>query len=191
MKKFKSLVLLALAVSVLAIPPALAKSNDVADNTYNFSTVKTIQVRDLDTAKAGLANTNTAQTLNADLHSQAGITHLIVLNNPGQQTGQADIYVTAELLKYQSTDTYIPAHLEYTTTRENWIEVDDYGEYIPENTIPYSAVDMRFSVYDGHTGKIVFSRVDTRTREDSKDLRGIYNRMIDSFYVTLKDKTHK
>ena len=38
------------------------------------------------------------------------------------------------------------------------------------------------------TGKVVFSREEDRTRGSSCDLRGVYDRMVDGFYKTLKEK---
>lgn len=111
-----------------------------------------------------------------------------------------DLYVKTELLTYQERQSLLPAHTEWRSEDRNytWVDKDgrphiytntvDYPVYVPSQYIPSATVRLRFNVYDAMTGKVVFSREEDRTRGSSCDLRGVYDRMVDGFYKTLKEK---
>ena len=113
-----------------------------------------------------------------------------------------DIYVYAELLRYQHDQVFVPAHTEWRTDYRDYTWHDrhghshtdtesyDYPVYIPDHYVPAASVGMRFNVYDAKTGNAVFSREEWRTKGSSSDIRGVYNRIIDAFYKTMKAKIH-
>ena len=111
-----------------------------------------------------------------------------------------DLYVKAELLAYQERQSLLPAHTEWRSENRDytWVDKDgrphvytntvDYPVFVPNQYVPSATVRLRFNAYDAQTGKVVFSREEDRTRGSSRDLRGVYDRMVDGFYKALKDK---
>lgn len=112
----------------------------------------------------------------------------------------ATIYVVSKLVQYRQDGNVVPAHTEW---RSRWVDdvvydhkghahtvsrEETYPEYVPDTFVPNTTVEMRFDIYDSQTGKNIFSREEARTRYGSDDTRGVYNRIIDSFFKTLKEK---
>ena len=112
----------------------------------------------------------------------------------------ADVYIKARLLQYRQDSSFVAAHTEW---RSQWIDHVVYDrdgrpytvsqeitvpEYVPDTYIPNTTVTLRFDVYDTKTGSVVFSREETRTRYSSDDTMGVYKRIVDAFFKTLKEK---
>lgn len=112
----------------------------------------------------------------------------------------ADVFVEADLMTYQTDQYFVPAHTEWHTDYRDVTWYDhhghphyatqsyDYPVYVPDHYVPAASVAMRFNVYDAQSGRAVFSREESRVRSSSNDMRGVYNRIIDSFYKTMKSK---
>lgn len=112
----------------------------------------------------------------------------------------ADVYIKARLMQYSQDSSFVAAHTEW---RSQWIDRVIYDrdgrpytvsqeitvpEYVPDTYIPNTTVTLRFDVYDSKTGNVVFSREETRTRYSSDDTMGVYKRIVDAFFKTLKEK---
>ncbi len=115
-----------------------------------------------------------------------------------QEAMQADLYVTAQVTTYRIGSGMIPAHTEWNSYtvqdvfygrdgRPRWFSRRiSYPVYVPDTYVPVACVSVRFAVYDTRTGKAVSLSEDTRTRSSSRDLTGVYGRIIDRFFKNLK-----
>lgn len=109
-----------------------------------------------------------------------------------------DVYIKTQLQTYEIGSYLVPAHTEWKTKtitdtftdKDGKVQTIDhmisYPEYIPDRNVSTATVKLRFDVYDAKTGKAVMSREELRTRDDSDDPKGVYNRMLDSFFRDLK-----
>lgn len=115
------------------------------------------------------------------------------------RTNGSDVYVVARLNKYKIGKKLIPAHTEWKEKEETRIVHDSWGraheetekiEYpvqVPDTYEKDAIVQVLFDVYNTQTGKAVFSREESRTRNDSDDPEGVYKRIVDSFFSSMKN----
>lgn len=104
----------------------------------------------------------------------------------------ADVYITSEVKKYKSGRVH---HSAYTTweKRKQYVTVKDSDGYSQKIEMEYEEpvyhpeyysteffVTVEFRVYDSKTGKEIFSRVDSRDREDD-DGKDMYARICANF----------
>lgn len=114
------------------------------------------------------------------------------------EASDSDIYIRAAVTAYDIGTGLIPAHIEWESHvvrdvaydrrgRPHWFSRHiSYPIYVPNTYVPMATVGVQFIVYDVKTGKAVSMSEDNRTRSSSKDLYGVYKRIIDRFYKNLK-----
>lgn len=112
----------------------------------------------------------------------------------------ADIYVKSELIDYTIGTYTIPAHTDWKTVTDYDTYRDKDGHthtvshqrtipvYVPEQQGPYTHVKMRFYSYDALTGKVIFTREETREDDDSRDCLDTYNKIVRSYFRDLRKK---
>ena len=61
----------------------------------------------------------------------------------------------------------------------------------PAETINTSTVTLRFDVYDKLTDKLIMSREETRVKEVYKAQRGVFGRIVKSFFKDFEKKVKK
>ncbi|MBR3458555.1 MAG: hypothetical protein IKH16_10460 [Selenomonadaceae bacterium] len=211
MKKWCSLLLMAFLVVCFALP-ASAEKTDWEDKSYDFSRAQRVVVYDValkDTAE--FENDLIGQVLQEEYEKCAArpkydMVRQRGLTGPpaGTALENADLYVTAELLKWHD-DSYIKP--EYTTyEKKEFTRVKKHSDgskstekyYVtvpvvhPPEKIYTSTVRMRFDVYDARTGNRVMARDETRLRDESHHgQRGIFGRISKSFFEDLGKKMHR
>ena len=114
----------------------------------------------------------------------------------------ADIYIKASLDEYSVGGYVVPAHTEWRDRQESytWTDRDghshtdtrtiSYPEYVPEHYVSTVTVKVRFDAYDAATGKAIFSREESRTRDSEDNPHDVYERIISSFFGDINDKAH-
>ena len=138
------------------------------------------------------AQQNTSDSMAAAAQAKKAALQQEALNNG------SDLFIVARLNKYKIGKKLIPAHTEWKEKEETrWVRDDrgreheetvkiEYPAEIPDTYEPNSTVELLFNVYNPKTGKDVFSRQEIRVRQDSDDIEGVYKRIVDAFYGTMK-----
>jgi len=201
---------------VVSVPLAVhAEKDDWSDSSYAFPKIKTVLVYNLDTSEAAsIKNDIVAKTLQDAYLARAkkngsSVRTALQIAPPASQppaspavstVSAADVYIKARLMQYNQDSSFVAAHTEW---RSQWIDRVVYDrdgrpytvsqeitvpEYVPDTYIPNTTVTLRFDMYDAKTGSVVFSREETRTRYSSDDTMGVYKRIVDAFFKTLKEK---
>ena len=208
---WQSLVMM-LCLLLLTSPPASAEKTDWVDKDYDFSKIQKAIVHDIVlTDKQEFESDLLEVTLQEDYQKNAQRPKYKVLTpakaallSPEDPKGAADIYITAELLKWHD-DSYVkPAYTSWerqkaTRTKKlpNGQKVEEtyYVEvpvYHPPKTIYTSTVRIRFDVYDAKTDKRIMARDELRLRDDSyRGQKGIFGRICKSFFNDLNKKLSK
>ena len=198
MKKIFGLVMI-LCFMLACSLPVNAEKTDWADSSYNFSNVQRVLVHDIkfkDTAE--MPNDLLPKILQEDYLKNASRSRYQMIRDSQEN---ADIYVTAEVLKWHD-DYYIKP--EYTTWEKREMtrtkkhkdgskSVEKYYVSVPvvhpPERVDTSTVRIRFDVYDVKTGNVVMSRDEERVRDHSKQgEKGIFGRITKSFFEDLEKK---
>lgn len=204
--------LILLCLLMLSTPPAFAEKTDWVDKDYDFSKVQKAIVHDIVlTDKQEFESDLLEVTLQEDYQKNAQRPKYKALTpakaallSPEDPKGAADIYITAELLKWHD-DSYVkPAYTSWerqkaTRTKKlpNGQKVEEtyYVEvpvYHPPKTIYTSTVRIRFDVYDAKTDQRIMARDELRLRDDSyRGQKGIFGRICKSFFNDLNKKLSK
>lgn len=233
MKKILLFCICALACFTLLTPPAEAAKSDWADKSYNFRNVKTALVCDINTSKVTLANDIVEKNLQELFQQKADklrIQHLTYdqasrkislklfkdldeLHKSAPEEAEAlfhanlsdlaEIYITADLLQYETGGYTVPAHTEWRNREETntWTDKDGkqhtdthtitYPEFVPDEYVSTVTVKVRFDAVDAKTGSTIFSREEDRTRTSEDNPHDVYGRIISSFFSDLGDKINK
>ena len=208
MKRWSSL-LLALCLVLACALPASAEKTDWEDKAYDFSRAQRVLVYDVRlTDTAEFENDLVGQILQDDYMKNAmRPKYVLVRPQPGEEPAPgsprdgADLYVTAELLKWHD-DFYIrPEYTtweqqEHTRTKRHSDGTKSRETYYvsvpvvhPPKRIDTSTVRVRFDVYDARTGKRVMARDEIRVRDEStRGEKGIFGRISKSFFDDLGKK---
>lgn len=208
---WQSLVMM-LCLLLLTSPPASAEKTDWVDKDYDFSKIQKAIVHDIVlTDKQEFESDLLEVTLQEDYQKNAQRPKYKALTpakaallSPEDPKGAADIYITAELLKWHD-DSYVkPAYTSWerqkaTRTKKlpNGQKVEEtyYVEvpvYHPPKTIYTSTVRIRFDVYDAKTDQRIMARDELRLRDDSyRGQKGIFGRICKSFFNDLNKKLSK
>ncbi|MBP3721673.1 MAG: hypothetical protein J6I62_00270 [Selenomonadaceae bacterium] len=121
----------------------------------------------------------------------------------GKPVEGADLYIVSDLLDWHDDQYTRPGYTSWET-RRNTRKVrlpdgssydEEYTTSVPVHHPPYtvytSTVRMRFSVFDAKTGKRVLARDDNRDRDDKKAQKGMFGRIVHSFFEDFNDKLSK
>lgn len=188
-----------LCLMVFCSISASAEKTDWSDSSYNFSSVQRVMVHDVKfTDTEELPNDLITEILNEDYLKTAARSRYQMVRSDSES---ADIYVTAELLKWHD-DSYVKP--EYTTWEKQSITKERKHKdgsktkdttYVmipvvhPPERVYTSTVRIRFDVYDVKTGKRVMARDEIRVRDNSKQgEKGIFGRIAKSFFDDLEKK---
>ena len=233
MKKIFLFCICALACFTLFVPPAEASKNDWIDKNYDFSKVKTALIYDIDTSKVALSNDIIEKNLQELFQQKAEKLHIQRLtydqasrkisiklfkdldelhkSSPEEAkslfdanlSSLAEIYITADLLQYETGGYTVPAHTEWRNREETntWTDKDGkqhtdthtitYPEFVPDTYVSTVTVKVRFDAVDAKTGNTVFSREEDRTRTSEDNPHDVYGRIVSSFFGDLGDKLNR
>ena len=171
-----------------------------ATSIKNDIVAKTLQDAYLARAKKNGSSVRTALQIAPPASPPASPAIVPAASSAASAVPAADVYIKARLMQYNQDSSFVAAHTEW---RSQWIDRVVYDrdgrpytvsqeitvpEYVPDTYIPNTTVTLRFDVYDSKTGNVVFSREETRTRYSSDDTMGVYKRIVDAFFKTLKEK---
>ncbi len=196
---------------VLVLFPLTASAEKVnwVDETYDFSKIQKALVYDITlTDTAEMDNDLIEQVIKEEYLKNAARPKYRLIRadkaavlSPGDPKAAADIYITAELLKWHD-DSYVKSPYTSWETRTStrrvqrpngtWYE-EKYDTtvpvYHPAEVIYTSTVRIRFEVFDSKTGKRVMARDELRERDHSRHgQEGIFGRISKSFYDDLGKK---
>ncbi len=212
----------------LTAGPAEAGKTDWRDSHYDFSTVKAAWVEDIDLSGVSLESDILEKKLQEYYHEQETRPKWTVISKDqlyrkisllewkdmdklaaaepekAKELWKKDlpkyvnVYVTAQLTRYEPSSYVVPAHTEWRTKEEKETYTDKDGktqtitrtyevpEYIPEYTVWLGNVNIRYDIHDAATGAVIFSREDVRSERDS--LQNVYELSVRSFFRELKLK---
>ena len=121
----------------------------------------------------------------------------------GKPIEGADLYIVTDLLNWHDDQYTRPGYTSWETRRHNRkvrrsdgsTYDEEYTTTVPVYHAPYtvytSTVRMRFNVFDAKTGKRVFARDDNRDRDDKNAQKGMFGRIVHSFFEDFNDKLNK
>lgn len=203
---------LALCLMMMSALPASAEKTDWADSSYDFSKIKRVLVYDVTFSEKSELNDDLMEDVLKEDYLKIASRPKYTLVRPDKAAVlspedphlAADVYVTAELLKWHD-DYYIkPAYTSWETRRgtrtvkrsdgKRYEETYTYTVPVnhPPQTIYTSTVRIRFEVFDSKTGKRVMARDELRLRDNSEHgQKGIFGRISKSFFDSLGKKINK
>ena len=208
MKWWRSLIAVCCLVVAFAVPVS-AEKVDWADKSYDFTKVQRALVYELAFAEdSGLDNDLMEQVLQEDYQKNAARPPYKVIDpakaqvlSPEDPHLAADVYITAELVKWEDGSYVKPGYTSYETRTSKRKKHHSDGSvteesyditvpvYHPEETVYTSTVRLRFEVYDSRTGKRVMARDELRERDASRHgQQGIFGRISKSFFDDLGKK---
>ncbi|MBQ7478845.1 MAG: hypothetical protein IJT01_08085 [Selenomonadaceae bacterium] len=208
MKWWRSLIAVCCLVAAFAMPVS-AEKVDWADKSYDFTKVQRALVYDLTfDENLELDNDLMEQVLQEDYMKNAARPPYKVIDpakaqvlSPEDPHLAADVYITAELVKWHD-DSYVkPGYTSYETRTSKRKKHHSDGStteetyditvpvYHSEEIVYTSTVRLRFEVYDSRTGKRVMARDELRERDNSRHgQQGIFGRISKSFFDDLGKK---
>ena len=210
--KWWRILIAALCLLMASALPASAENTEWADSSYDFSKIQRVLIYDVTVSeKAGLDDDLLEQVIQEDYMKIASRPKYHVIRqdsakamSPEDPNQAADVYVKAELLKWQDGYYIKPAYTSWETRRgtrtvkrsdgKRYEETYTYTVPVdhPPQTIYTSTVRIRFEVFDSKTGKRVMARDELRLRDNSEHgQKGIFGRISKAFFDSFGKKINK
>lgn len=194
----------------LTLNIANAEKTNWEDKSYNFKRAQKVIVYNfINRDNAEFNDDIMLQIISDEFWKQARNFHNYTLIE-GQDTPEvgkpvegADLYIVTDLLNWRDDSytrpgytTWETRHEKRTVRRSNGTSYDeDYSYSVPVHhppqTVYTSTVRMRFNVFDAKTGKRVFARDDNRDRDDKNAQKGMFGRIVHSFFEDFNNKLRK
>lgn len=180
---------------ILTLPQNVsAEKTDWKDNNFNFETVQTVAIKNIDFGPAP-SQQILRKTLLDNLSKGATKLRKIKIVD---ENSPADVIIQTKIKTWHNSFYIVPERTTWekrtfyrTIRRSDGTQYEEsYDTVVPVTYPPYrvdvSDLVVNFEVYDAKTGKMVFGREDDRSRNDLEAQKNMFGRMCNSFFSDFK-----